>query len=78
LNKLTICILACNEKQFAVVGAIFAGIECVIERERATHDVYNTLLAGGASGGVLGAWAARNMGPKREYPYNLSSYHFMK
>ncbi|KAF0701650.1 Aste57867_7931 [Aphanomyces stellatus] len=51
-------------KQFVVVGAIYSGIECTIERERAVHDVYNTLLAGAASGGILGGWAARQMPAK--------------
>ncbi|KAF4130794.1 Tim17/Tim22/Tim23/Pmp24 family [Phytophthora infestans] len=51
-------------KEFALVGSIFAGVECVIERERAAHDIFNPLLAGGVSGGALGAWAARSSGPK--------------
>ncbi|KAE9046711.1 hypothetical protein PR003_g1612 [Phytophthora rubi] len=51
-------------KEFAMVGSIFAGVECVIERERAAHDILNPLLAGGVSGGALGAWAARSSGPK--------------
>ncbi|CAI5712384.1 unnamed protein product [Peronospora effusa] len=51
-------------KEFALVGSIFAGVECVIERERAAHDILNPILAGGVSGGALGAWAARNSGAK--------------
>ncbi|POM63847.1 LOW QUALITY PROTEIN: Mitochondrial Protein Translocase (MPT) Family [Phytophthora palmivora] len=51
-------------KEFALVGSIFAGVECVIERERAAHDILNPILAGGVSGGALGAWAARSAGPK--------------
>ncbi|EEY66293.1 Mitochondrial Protein Translocase (MPT) Family [Phytophthora infestans T30-4] len=50
--------------EFALVGSIFAGVECVIERERAANDIFNPLLAGGVSGGALGAWAARSSGPK--------------
>ncbi|CEG39934.1 mitochondrial protein translocase family [Plasmopara halstedii] len=49
-------------KEFALVGSIFAGIECTIERERAAHDILNPILAGGVSGGSLGAWAARRSG----------------
>lgn len=45
-----------------MVGCVFAGIECVVERERATHDMYNTVIAGGATGAVLGSWAARHAG----------------
>ncbi|KAJ8521218.1 hypothetical protein ON010_g17846 [Phytophthora cinnamomi] len=56
----------CGEQEFALVGSIFAGVECVIERERAAHDILNPLLAGGVSGGALGAWAARSSGPKCE------------
>ncbi|CAI5741805.1 unnamed protein product [Hyaloperonospora brassicae] len=51
-------------KEFALVGSIFAGVECVIERHRATHDIVNPILAGGVSGGMLGAWAARTSGTK--------------
>lgn len=51
-----------------MVGCIFAGIECIVERERAVHDMYNTVIAGAAAGGVLGGWAARQAGPQREYP----------
>ncbi|RLN48952.1 hypothetical protein BBJ29_005667 [Phytophthora kernoviae] len=47
-------------KEFAMVGGIFAGVECVIERERASHDILNPILAGAVSGGALGGWAARN------------------
>ncbi|KAG6964597.1 hypothetical protein JG687_00005876 [Phytophthora cactorum] len=50
--------------EFALVGSIFAGVECVIERERAAHDILNPILAGGVSGGALGMWAARSSGPK--------------
>ncbi|KAF1326339.1 hypothetical protein FI667_g8538, partial [Globisporangium splendens] len=52
------------QQEFAMVGCIFAGIECIVERERAVHDMYNTVIAGAASGGVLGAWAARQSGPQ--------------
>jgi hypothetical protein len=48
-----------------MVGCLFAGIECLVERERATKDMLNSAIAGGAAGGLLGAWAARQMGPQR-------------
>ncbi|CAK4083518.1 unnamed protein product [Aphanomyces euteiches] len=51
-------------KQFMVVGAIYSGIECTVERERASHDVYNTLIAGATSGAILGGWAARKLPAK--------------
>ncbi|KAF1794507.1 Mitochondrial inner membrane translocase subunit Tim17/Tim22/Tim23/peroxisomal protein PMP24 [Phytophthora cactorum] len=44
--------------EFALVGSIFAGVECVIERERAAHDILNPILAGGVSGGALGVGSA--------------------
>lgn len=47
-------------KGFAKVGALFAGIECVIESYRAKNDIYNSVGAGFLAGGIL----ARNAGPK--------------
>lgn len=47
-------------KGFGKVGALFAGIECVIESYRAKNDIYNPVAAGFLAGGVL----ARNAGPK--------------
>ncbi|EAU91612.2 mitochondrial import inner membrane translocase subunit TIM22 [Coprinopsis cinerea okayama7 len=45
---------------FAKVGALYAGIECVIESYRAKNDIYNSVGAGFLAGGVL----ARGSGPK--------------
>ncbi|CDO78026.1 hypothetical protein BN946_scf184907.g16 [Trametes cinnabarina] len=47
-------------KGFGKVGALFAGIECVIESYRAKNDMVNPVLAGFVAGGIL----ARNSGPK--------------
>ncbi|KAK7691776.1 hypothetical protein QCA50_005179 [Cerrena zonata] len=47
-------------KGFGKVGALFAGIECVIESYRAKNDMVNPVAAGFIAGGVL----ARNAGPK--------------
>ncbi|KAF9807551.1 hypothetical protein IEO21_08166 [Rhodonia placenta] len=47
-------------KGFGKVGALFAGIECVIESYRAKNDMVNPVAAGFVAGGVL----ARNAGPK--------------
>ncbi|OBZ69990.1 Mitochondrial import inner membrane translocase subunit TIM22 [Grifola frondosa] len=47
-------------KGFGKVGALFAGIECVIESYRAKNDMVNPIAAGFVAGGVL----ARNAGPK--------------
>lgn len=46
------------------MGLLFAGIDCLVERERATKDILNSVIAGGVTGGALGGWAARQMGPQ--------------
>jgi len=47
-------------RSFGKIGALFAGIECVIEGYRAKNDIYNSVGAGFVAGGIL----ARNSGPK--------------
>ncbi|KDE02333.1 hypothetical protein MVLG_07103 [Microbotryum lychnidis-dioicae p1A1 Lamole] len=47
-------------KGFGMVGALYAGTECVVEGYRAKNDIYNALYAGAISGAVLG----RNSGPR--------------
>ncbi|KAI0090716.1 mitochondrial import inner membrane translocase subunit TIM22 [Irpex rosettiformis] len=47
-------------KGFGKVGALFAGIECVIESYRAKNDMVNPVAAGFVAGGIL----ARNAGPR--------------
>ncbi|BFZ60366.1 Mitochondrial import inner membrane translocase subunit tim22 [Saitoella coloradoensis] len=49
-----------SAKNFAVVGAIFAGSECCIESLRAKNDIYNGIAAGCFTGGALAVKA----GPK--------------
>jgi import inner membrane translocase subunit TIM22 len=44
-------------KQFGGVGLIYSGVECVIAKERGTHDIANAVYAGAVSGGVLAARA---------------------
>ncbi len=43
-----------SARSFAKIGALFTGFECAFESYRARHDVTNTLLAGCATGAVLG------------------------
>ncbi|KAI4521280.1 Tim17/Tim22/Tim23/Pmp24 family-domain-containing protein [Schizophyllum commune] len=50
-------------KGFAKVGALYAGIECVIESYRAKNDLTNSVTAGFLAGGIL----ARNSGPKAAF-----------
>lgn len=47
-------------KGFAAMGALFAGSECIIEKFRAKHDMYNSIYAGCTTGAVL----AHSGGPK--------------
>ncbi|KAF9529688.1 Tim17/Tim22/Tim23/Pmp24 family-domain-containing protein [Crepidotus variabilis] len=47
-------------KSFGKIGALFAGVECIIESYRAKNDIYNSVSAGFFAGGIL----ARNSGPK--------------
>lgn len=49
-----------SAKNFGLIAAMFTGFECAVETYRAKHDIGNTLAAGCATGGVLGAKA----GPK--------------
>ncbi|KAF3927263.1 hypothetical protein ABW20_dc0108951 [Dactylellina cionopaga] len=44
-----------SAKGFGMVGALFAGTECVIESYRAKNDMVNPIVAGCATGGILGA-----------------------
>lgn len=44
-------------KAFAIMGAIFAGTECVVEKARAKHDIKNTAIAGCVTGGAISARA---------------------
>lgn len=47
-------------RSFGQVGALFSGIECVIEGYRGRNDIYNSMSAGFLAGGIL----ARNSGPR--------------
>ncbi|ETW74841.1 mitochondrial import inner membrane translocase [Heterobasidion irregulare TC 32-1] len=47
-------------KGFGKVGALFAGLECVMESYRARNDMVNPIAAGFVAGGIL----ARKSGPK--------------
>uniref|UniRef100_A0A0D6R2T6 Mitochondrial import inner membrane translocase subunit TIM22 n=1 Tax=Araucaria cunninghamii TaxID=56994 RepID=A0A0D6R2T6_ARACU len=44
-----------SAKAFAVMGLIFSGVECVVEKARAKHDTTNTVAAGCVTGGALSA-----------------------
>ncbi|KAF9014889.1 mitochondrial import inner membrane translocase subunit TIM22 [Cyathus striatus] len=55
-------------KGFGKVGALFAGLECVIEGYRAKNDIYNSVAAGFVAGGIL----ARSSGPKASFGGGLA------
>ena len=40
-------------KNFALVTAVYSGMECLMEKGRGVHDIYNHAMAGFATGGVL-------------------------
>ena len=44
-------------KSFGVLTALFGGVECVIEKHRAKHDVWNAVFSGCAVGATLSARA---------------------
>ncbi|KAF2191807.1 mitochondrial import inner membrane translocase subunit tim22 [Zopfia rhizophila CBS 207.26] len=49
-----------SSKNFAVIGAIYSGTECCIEGLRAKNDIWNSVIGGAITGGVL----ARRAGPQ--------------
>jgi hypothetical protein len=42
-------------KSFGILSALFGGVECVIEKYRAKHDVWNPVISGCIVGGTLSA-----------------------
>lgn len=41
-------------KNFAILGAVFSGVECCIETARGKSDWKNGTYAGGITGGLIG------------------------
>lgn len=40
-------------KQFAMFGVVFSTSECTVEKIRARHDLYNSVIAGCATGAIM-------------------------
>lgn len=40
-------------KSFATFGVVFSGSECAVEKFRARHDLYNSVIAGCTTGSIL-------------------------
>ncbi|GJQ08729.1 hypothetical protein GpartN1_g520.t1 [Galdieria partita] len=51
-------------KTFALWGTVYSGTECAIEKYRAKHDLWNSLVAGCITGGVLTSQPKIPMGSK--------------
>ena len=60
-------------KSFGILTALFGGVECVVEKYRAKHDVWNPVI----SGCVVGATLSAKAGPavSNEIPWQTSTIH---
>ena len=58
-------------KSFGILTALFGGVECVVEKYRAKHDVWNPVI----SGCVVGATLSAKAGPavSNEIPWQTST-----
>jgi mitochondrial import inner membrane translocase subunit TIM22 len=48
-------------KSFAIFGAVFSVSECTVEKIRAQHDLYNSVIAGCATGAILATQPTQTM-----------------
>lgn len=53
---------------FAKFGVVYSGSECIVEKVRARHDIWNSVVGGCATGAILAAQ------PKTAIPYRARAY----
>lgn len=51
-------------KSFARFGISFSAAECAIEKVRARHDIYNSIMAGCAAGAIMSASPKESIPPR--------------
>lgn len=64
-------------KNFAVLTALFGGVECMVEKSRAKHDVWNPVISGCVVGATLSASAGptvRILMTLHLFPHSLSPF----
>jgi mitochondrial import inner membrane translocase subunit TIM22 len=54
-------------KSFAIFGIVFSGSECVVEKVRARHDLYNSVIAGCATGAILASQPTQSISPRSRF-----------
>lgn len=56
--------MASYSKSFAMFGVVYSASECAIEKARAKHDLYNTMLAGCATGAIMTSQPRESIPPR--------------
>ncbi len=51
-------------KSFAMFGIVFSASECTVEKIRARHDLYNSVIAGCATGAILASQPRQTIGAR--------------
>lgn len=48
-------------KSFAMFGLVFSGAECTVEKVRARHDIWNSIISGCVTGAVMSSQPRQNI-----------------